>query len=66
MLSYPADETRFFNFLGETAEKALKCSECLIEVAASYVDVPNMEDDWLKLAIKAGKTEFGYLKKKGR
>lgn len=65
-LSYPPDEKRFFNFLGETAEKALKCSECLIEVAASYIDVPDMENDWLTLAMKAGQTEFGYLKKKGR
>ena len=65
-LNYPPDQKRFLNFLGETAEKALTYSERLIEVAASYVDVPDMENEWLELAMKAGQTEFEYLKKKGR
>lgn len=65
-LNYPPDQERFLNFLGETAEQALRYAEQLIEVAASYVDVPDMENEWLSLAIKAGQTEFEYLKKKGR
>lgn len=65
-LNYPPDQKRFLNFLGESAEKSLKYSERLIEAAASYVEVPDIESEWLTLAIEAGKTEFGYLKKKGR
>jgi hypothetical protein len=65
-LRYPPNEKRFYDFLGKTAEDALNFSDCLIEVTASYVEVPDMEKTWKSLAIKAGGTQFRYLAKRGR
>ncbi|WP_019956179.1 hypothetical protein [Yoonia vestfoldensis] len=65
-LSYPPDEKRFFDYLGNTAEKSLKYSKRLIEVSASYVDLPDMKNEWVELSIKAGQTEFSYLNSKKR
>lgn len=65
-LNYPPDQARFLNFLGETTVKSLEYSEQLIKASASYIELPDMEGDWLNLAIKAGKTNFEYLKKRGR
>ena len=65
-LNYPPDNTRFLNFLGETAIQSLEYSERLIEIAAGKVDIPDMKSEWLKLAKKAGKTEFRHLTKKKR
>lgn len=63
-LNYPPDRTRFLNFLGESAVKSLEYSARLIEVTADYVDIPDMENEWVCLALKAGKTDFEYLAKK--
>lgn len=63
-LNYPPDRTRFLNFLGETAVDALRYSALLIEVTAGYVDAPDMQTEWLALAMKAGETDFEYLTKK--
>jgi len=63
-LNYPPDQTRFLNFLGEATINSLRYSELLIEVTADYVDVPDMQTEWMSLAVKAGKTDFEYLKKK--
>ena len=65
-LNYPQDNARFLNFLGETAIQSLEYSERLIEIAAGKVDTPDMKSEWLKLAKKAGKTEFRHLTKKKR
>lgn len=62
-LNYPPDQTRFLNFLGETALGAIAYVNRLIEVTREYVDVPDMEKDWAELAIKAGETNFEYLSK---
>jgi hypothetical protein len=63
-LNYPPDRTRFLNFLGETAVNSLRYSALLIEVAAGNVDAPDMQKEWVSLAIKAGETDFEYLTKK--
>lgn len=63
-LHYPPDQTRFLNFLGETVLKSLEYTASLIEVTVENVEIPDMENDWASLAIKAGKTEFEYLAKK--
>lgn len=63
-LNYPPDQTRFLNFLGETAVKSLEYTKCLIGVTTGYVDFPDLESDWVALAVEAGKTEFEYLAKK--
>ncbi|PTQ68912.1 hypothetical protein C8N42_11355 [Celeribacter persicus] len=65
-LNYPPDQIRFFDYLGETAEKAMVYAELLSKVAATYVEVPDMKEEWFKLAMQAGATEFSYLAKKGR
>ncbi|MVO18363.1 hypothetical protein [Parasedimentitalea huanghaiensis] len=63
-LNYPPDQDRFLNFLGETVVKSLKYTTRLIEVTVEKVEIPDLENDWVQLAIKAGKTEFEYLAKK--
>lgn len=62
-LNYPPDQTRFLNFLGETAIGAIAYVSRLIEVTRTYVNVPEMEKDWVELAINAGGTDFEYLAK---
>lgn len=62
-LNYPPDRTRFLNFLGETALGAIAYVIRLIEITRGYVSIPDMEKDWLELAIEAGKTDFEYLTK---
>lgn len=65
-LNYPPDQNRFLNFLGETALGAIAYVSRLIEVTLSYVNVPDMEKEWIELAIKAGETDFEYLNKRKR
>jgi hypothetical protein len=63
-LNYPPDRTRFLNYLGEAAEGSLRYATLLIEVTAAYVDIPDLKNDWVPLAMKAGETDFEYLTKK--
>lgn len=63
-LNFPPDRTRFLNFLGETALASLEFSELLIEVSAGRVEIPDMQTEWLSLAMKAGETDFEFLAKK--
>jgi hypothetical protein len=63
-LNYPPDRRRFLNYLGEAAEGTLRYATSLIEVAADYIDIPDLKNDLLSLAIKAGETDFEYLTKK--
>ncbi len=63
-LHYPPDQTRFLDFLGETVVQSLEYTASLIEVTVENVEIPDMENDWASLAIKAGKTEFEFLAKK--
>jgi hypothetical protein len=63
-LNYPPDRTRFMNYLGQAAEGSLRYAASLIEVTVGYVDIPDLKNDWLQLAIKAGETDFAYLTKK--
>lgn len=62
-LSYPPDLTRFLDYVGVSTIGALSYIVRLIEISRSYVDAPDMETDWLQLAIKAGETDFKYLRK---
>lgn len=63
-LNYPPDQERFLNFLGETAVKSLKYTARLIQATVEKVEIPDLENDMERLAIKAAKTEFEYLAKK--
>jgi len=62
-LNFPPDRTRFLNYLGDAAEGSLRYAALLIEVTASYVDIPDLKNDLIPLAMKAGETEFKYLTK---
>lgn len=63
-LNYPPDQTRFLNYLGDTAEKSIEYTSRLIEASVNHVELPDIEDDWMSLAVKAGRTEFEFLAKK--
>ena len=63
-LNYPPDRTRFLNFLGQTADNALEYTSRLIEVSVAYIDIPDVKKDMMRLAMKAGETDFAYLGKK--
>lgn len=62
-LNYPPDQTRFLNFLGDTALRTLAYADELIAVSRDQFSVPDVEKDMLELAMKAGKTDFAYLRK---
>ena len=62
-LNYPPDQTRFFNFLGETAVGSISYVSALIAVAFPYVSVPSLEEELLRLSTEAGKTDFSVLTK---
>ncbi len=62
-LNYPPDQTRFLNFLGETALGALAYTAHLIQVSRAQFETPDMQKDAFQLSIMAGKTEFSVLSK---
>ncbi|MEO1985162.1 MAG: hypothetical protein ABGX47_00680 [Martelella sp.] len=63
-LNYPPDQTRFFNFLGETALGSIAYIARLIVVTRGSVDVPNLEEGLLELSMIAGQTGFAVLTRK--
>ncbi|MEQ8451136.1 MAG: hypothetical protein RIB97_15820 [Nitratireductor sp.] len=63
-LNYPPDQTRFLNFLGETALGSIAYVDRLVAVANERVEVPDLKEDLLELSMKAGLTEFAVLTKK--
>lgn len=65
-LNYPPDQTRFFNFLGDSALKAIKYSALLVETTRTYISVPDLDAQMLELAKIAGDTDFIKLTKKKR
>lgn len=62
-LNYPPDRTRFLNFLGETVLGSGDYLKRLIAVTRSYVEVPDLQENILPLAIAAGETDFAVLTK---
>lgn len=65
-LNYPPDWTRFMNFLGSTVHVGMTFTAALSEVAKSYIDVPSSEGEMMEMAMKAGLTDFKWLKGPGR
>lgn len=63
-LNYPPDRTRFYNFMGDTVEGALKYSELLIEISSSYVDIPDLQKNMIPIFMRAGETKFEFITKK--
>ncbi|NCN85413.1 MAG: hypothetical protein GW808_02040 [Sphingomonadales bacterium] len=62
-LNYPPDLERFLNFLGETALRSLAYVTQLIEASGDSFDVPDIKADMIELAMKAGDTDFKFLRK---
>jgi hypothetical protein len=62
-LNYPPDQTRFLNYLGDTALGALAYTTRLIQVSRALFETPDMQKDAFQLALIAGKTEFTVLSK---
>jgi hypothetical protein len=62
-LNYPPDHTRFLNFLGDAVLGSMAYITQLVTVTRLYVDVPDQQDDMLKLAVAAGQTDFAVLTK---
>ena len=63
-LNYPPDQTRFLNFLGETALGSIAYVDRLVAVANERVEVPDLNEGLLEFSMKAGLTEFAVLTKK--
>lgn len=62
-LNFPPDQTRFLNYVKNTALQCIAFISALIEITRENMEVPNMETEAHTLAIKAGQTEFRYISK---
>jgi hypothetical protein len=62
-LNYPPDHSRFLDFLGETVLGSITYVTRLITVTRSYVDIPDLKENMIELAMAAGQTEFSILTK---
>ena len=64
-LAYPPDLTRFLNFLGGIVHVGTACCEALAAAAVRHAELPDYRVNWLELAMKAGKTDFKFITRKG-
>ena len=62
-LVYPPTYGRFLDFLGETVLGSIAYVARLITVTRSYVDIPNLQENMLRLAMTAAQTDFAVLSK---
>jgi hypothetical protein len=64
-LAYPPDLTRFLNFLGSTVHVGIAYCEAIAAVALKNANLPDLDENWVELAKKAGATDFAFITRKG-
>jgi hypothetical protein len=64
-LGYPPDLTRFLSFLGNTAHVGMAYCEALAVAAVRRAELPEFDANLSDLAVRAGKTDFKFITRKG-
>lgn len=64
-LAYPPDRVRFLNFLGRTVHVGINFCDALAQAAIARADLPDFGENVFELAVKAGRTDFKFITRKG-
>lgn len=64
-LAYPPDMRRFLDFIGQTVHVGIAYCEALAAVAVAKAELPDFKANLLDLVVKAGKTDFKFITRKG-
>ncbi|RYH17490.1 MAG: hypothetical protein EON54_27845 [Alcaligenaceae bacterium] len=64
-LAYPPDLTRFLNFLGSTVHVGIAYCAAVADAALKHANLPDYDENWWELSMKAGATDFAFITRKG-
>lgn len=64
-LAYPPDLTRFLDFLKSTVQAGIDYCAAVAAVALENANLPDYDENWLELSVKAGAIDFAFVKRKG-
>ena len=60
----PQDLARFLNFLKATVHVGIAFCTTVAAAAREKANLPDLNENWLKLAVKSGATNFTLIKNK--
>lgn len=64
-LAYPPDLSRFLNFLGSTVHVGIAYCAAVATATLDQAKLPDYNDKWLELSVKAAATDFAFITRKG-